>query len=209
MFKSDGKLGTMANFFIKHALAIFVAATVCCLILVASLTSYMKPPVFGAWLIVGIMTTLLLSGVALVVALAVAAFEKARRAGLVASPRQPRTQDKDAFIMERIKVEDFYLQPSLLNERKIFENCEILGPGSMCLHQSNVVQGCSFQQCDLVLAADPDQITAAACFMDSTFKGCRFVNMTIWLHRELAERLAAQSAEAGQALRIVGFEPKG
>ena len=208
MNKAEGKLGLLTNFFIQHSVKIFVIATVSCLVLIAYLTSYFNPSAIGAWLVVGILTSLLFSGVALVVVLAVAAVEKAWHMRLITYKPQASTL-KDRFIRETVRADDFHLTPLLANGKKYFENCEVHGPGSMFFLKSNHIDGCSFHQCDLVIVNETDKLNTASYFSDSIFKECVFINMVIWITKDMANKLIdSHRAVSGDDLSIIGFHPK-
>ena len=181
MGTSDGRLGAVANFFIKHALAIFLVATLVCLLLVASLTSVLRPHVVGAWLLVGILTSLLFSGVALVVVLAMAAVDKVRHLKLITSQDKQSLALRERFELEKIGAADLYSPYFRVHEGKRFVKCELIGPGSIFLQDSSTLEDCSFHLCDIVVVAADERVNTAAYFQHSTFTGCRFVNLVIYM----------------------------
>jgi hypothetical protein len=209
MKRAEGKWDALTSFFIKHAAAIFVIATVICLVLITYLTNHLKPTVIGAWVIVGILTSLLFSGVALVVVLAVAAVEKASHLRVITY--EPHGSDKlrDRFEREKIKVENFYSPFFLLNENKYFEDCEIQGPGSILFLGASSLDGCVFKMCDYIVVKEGDKINTAAQFKNSTFKGCKFFDVALYLPESMVERLfESHKAATDQELSIIGFEKK-
>jgi len=208
MNKAEKRLGLLTNFFINHSVTIFVVATVSCLVLIAYFTNHFKPSVFGVWLVVGILTSLLFSGVGLVVVLAVAAVEKARHMRFITYDSQTTVNIKDHFVGERVTMDYFRSLASPVNGKKIFENCEIHGPGSIFLYKSNHLEGCTFNLCDLVVVNETDNVNTAIYFVESIFKACRFSNMVIWLTDDMAKTVIENHrASSGEDLRVVGCKP--
>lgn len=205
MDRFEGKLGLMTTFFIRHAVAIFVIATVVCLVLVSSLTNALKPNVIGVWLVVGILTSLLFSGVALVVVLAVAAVNKARHLRVITYEDKAASNLRDRFSQEKLKVQDFYSPFFLVNANKTFSQCELQGPGALLLDASSVLADCAFHLCDLIMVEDGDKANTAAIFTHSTFQGCRFVNVVVYMPRTAARAwLDAQPEAAKGGICVVG-----
>jgi hypothetical protein len=198
MKATDGKLGALTNFFIKHAVAIFLVATVVCLVLVASLTNAFKPNVVGVWLVVGILTSLLFSGVALVVVLAVAAVDKARHLRLITYEAKPDVRLRDRFAEEKIGIAEFYSPLLVPNNAMRFERCELSGPGSLFLDASDDLDGSVLQLCDLIVVKPGEKPQTAAVFTNATFRDCRFVNLVVYMTQDAATAwLAGQGGAAG------------
>jgi len=208
MNKTGKTWNSLTNFFIKHSVAIFVIATIICLVLITYLTNHLKLYVVGAWVIVGILTSLLFSGVALVVVLAVAAVEKARNLRVITYEPHVSNKLKDHFEKESVKAGDFYLPFPFVNENKYFENCEIQGPGSMLFLDSSL-DGCVFHMCDFIVVENDDTINAAAIFKSSTFRGCRFLRTALYLPENMAGKLFENNkASNGEELTIIGSHKK-
>jgi hypothetical protein len=209
MGRTEGKLGLLTNFFIKHSVAIFVITTAICLILISYLTNTLKPNVIGIWLVVGILTSLLFSGVALVVVLAVAAVDKARHLRVITYEDKTGTNLRDHFEQEKLKVEDFYSPLFLVNANKNFVQCELRGPGSMFFQESDLFESCQFHLCDLVIVQEGDKANTAAYFKGSTFRHCRFVNIVLYMPQLVAKRwLETQSGRDNGEIFVVGRPAK-
>lgn len=206
MDKKGTAWSSLTSFFIRHSMAIFLVATVVCLVLAGYLTNHLKPHVIGVWVVVGILTSLLFSGVALVVVLAVAAVEKARHLKLIAYEPFANTNAKENFDGEKVKMLDFYSPFSIVNNNKYFKNCEIEGPGNVFLDDSNTFENCSFHLCDCILVDAADRVKTAAVFGQSTFVGCRFVNVAFFMTENVARKILASqdAATTGDALVFVG-----
>jgi hypothetical protein len=199
-------LGTLfVNFFIKHSVAIFIVATACCLILISYITNYFNPNVIGAWLLVGILTSLLFSGVALVVVLAVAAFEKARHLRVITYEPHLTNVTKEVFERERINIGEFY-SPFFISDNKLFKECEIQGPGSIQFIGLNNMNECSFHMCDYIVVKDDDKLNTSAHFTNATFTKCKFVNVALYMPKGMAEKFFENhKAATGEELSIVGL----
>ena len=205
MAKYEGKLGQAANFFIKHAVAIFVVATVVCLLLVASLTNTLKPDVIGVWLVVGILTSLLFSGVALVVVLAVAAVDKARHLRVITYEDNKAASLRDRFEQEKIAVGDFASPLFRVNDNKRFEHCEVHGPGSLLLQDGCTLEGNTLHLCDVVVVKAGVRTNTAAAFRNTTFRNCRFVSLVIYMPDTMAAQwLEARSGATADEFSLVG-----
>lgn len=206
MDKPEGRWNALTSFFIRHSVAIFVVATACCLLLITYLTNHLKPDVVGAWVIVGILTSLLFSGVALVVVLAIAAVDKLRHLKVITFESQPNGTVKDRFERERLKAVDFYPPFFPINENKTFVNCEIEGPGSMLFLGTSSLTSCVFNLCDVIVVGEGVTVNTAAQFKDSTFSGCHFYNVALYMSADMAARLlASYKAATGEELQIIGF----
>jgi hypothetical protein len=206
MKRTETVLSSLSDFFIQHAIVIFLLATGGCLFLVAYMADYLKPNVIEAWVLVGILTTLLFSGVALVVLLGVAAFQKARSLKIITFEPRPPSPFTSQFEQERIKIANFYSPFLVPNENKSFKDCEIYGPGSILFLDSNAVSDCSFHMCDYVVIKEGAKINTAAYFAKSSFIGCKFFNITFYIPETLAERIFDKHKEStGEALTIVGI----
>ncbi|KHK03387.1 hypothetical protein [Desulfovibrio sp. TomC] len=198
------KGNALTTFFIKHSLAIFVIATACCLSLIVYFTNSFKPNVLGTWMIVGILTSLLFSGVALVVILAVAAVEKARKYIIAYQPQEGVTL-KGRYEKERIRVSDFFSAFLLVNENITFENCEIQGPGSIYLLENSDLDNCTFKLCDWIVVKGEVTVNTAAHFRNTDFLNCNFFNVAIYMSQETANRLCEkQKACSREELSIIG-----
>ena len=194
----------LATFFIKHSLAIFVIATVCCLSLIVYYTNSFKPYVFGMWMIVGISMSLLFSGVALVVILAVAAVDRARKYIIAYQPQEGMTL-KGRYENERIRISDFFSAFLHVNENVSFENCEIQGPGSIYLLENSDLDGCTFKLCDWIVVKGDASVNTAAHFRGAVFRNCNFFNVAIYMTQESADRLCEkQKACSREELSIIG-----
>ena len=199
------KGNALTTFFIKHAVAIFVIATACCLSLIAYLTNSFKPNVLGTWIIVGILTSLLFSGVALIVVLAVAAVDKARKYIIAYQPQEGITL-KDRYEQERIRISDFFSAFLLVNENKEFEDCEIQGPGSIYLLEDSDLDNCTFKLCDWIVVKNDATVNTAAHFRHTTFSKCKFFNVAIYMSQETASRLCEkQKACSREDLSVIGL----
>jgi hypothetical protein len=197
------KDNVFTSFFIKHSLAIFVIATVCCLTLIVYSTNSIKPYVFGMWMIVGILTSLLFSGVALVVVLAAAAVEKARKY-IIAYQPQEGISLKERYEKERIRVSDFFSAFLMVNENITFEKCEIQGPGSIYLLENSDLDNCTFKLCDWIVVKSNASVNTAAHFRNTVFLECSFFNVAIYMSQETADRLCEkQKACSREELSII------
>lgn len=206
MDKTEGTWNALTNFFIKNSVAIFVVATASCLILITYLTNHLKLYVIGAWVVVGILTSLMFSGVALVVVLAVAAVEKARHLRVITYEPPASNKLKDSFERERVKIVDFYSPFFVINDNKRFDNCEILGPGSILLLGSSSLNGCIFKMCDFIVVKETDKVNTAAHFNDATFTECKFFNVSIYLTERMVEKLLESHQDSLDAgLPIIGY----
>lgn len=189
MEKQQGTRDAFTQFFIKHAVAIFLVATVVCLLLAAFLTNALKPNVVGVWLVVGILTSLLFSGVALVVVLAITAVDKARRLRIISLDTQADLDLKDRFEGEKLRIEGFYCPPPLKNSGKTFVGCELRGPGAVRFASNITLSECVFQLCDFVVLEDLCRTNTAAVFTDSTFTRCTWVKTTVFVSKAVASEL--------------------
>lgn len=188
MGRTEGRLGLITNFFIRHAVVIFLVATVVCLILISYLTNTLKPHVIGVWLVVGILTSLLFSGVALVVVLAVAAVDKARHLRVITYEDKASVSLRNRFEQEKLKVADFYSPLFIVNENKQFFQCELQGPGAVFFQEGDTLDDCAFRLCDLVVVGEGERLNTAAYFKGSAFHGCRFVNMVLYMPEAMARQ---------------------
>ncbi|MEA4858404.1 MAG: hypothetical protein AAGU21_09880 [Solidesulfovibrio sp.] len=209
MGATEGKLGRITNFFIKHAVAIFLVATFVCLVLAASLTSSLKPNVVGVWLVVGILTSLLFSGVALVVVLAVAAVDKARRLRLISYEPKAETLRRDRFEREKLAVADFHSPLLVAHDGKRFEECGLAGPGSVYLDVSCEAGTSAFHLCDLIVVPEGEKPYTAAYFHNSVFRHCRFDNLVVYMTEAGAEKwLQGREAAGIEELCLLGRRAK-
>lgn len=207
MGKAETKWDWLATFFIKHAVTIFVIATVVCLALITYLTNHLTPYVIGAWVVVGILTSLLFSGVALVVVLAVAAVDKARHLKVLTYEPQSHAVLKDRFERERIAVADFYSPYLVARENKRFIACEVQGPGGIQLLGESMLEDCIMQRCDYIVVNEGDVVNTAAHFKDTVFTSCTFVNVALYVTSATAEALRQRiKAQTGETVPLLGFE---
>ncbi len=205
MNRDTGMWDAVVNFFIRRAFAIFVVATVVCLALVASLTNELNPQVMGVWVTVGILTSLLVSGVALVVVLAVAAVRKARDF-IVAFEPDKKLYAKDRFERERVNISDFYSKYAVVHENKTFEDCEIQGPGAIYLHENCDMPQLACSISDFMVVKDGAVINSAAHFRNTSFRNCKFSFVVVFATEETARSIQRScKLDTGQDLPVVGL----
>ncbi|UJX41168.1 hypothetical protein K9F62_00225 [Desulfovibrio sp. JY] len=196
MSKTEGIWNALSSFFIKHSTTIFVIATIICLVLITYLTNHLRPYVVGAWVVVGILTSLLFSGVALVVVLAVAAVQKARHLRLITYEPNGANTLRASFENEKIRLGEFYSPYLVPNEGKTFTHCEIEGPGGLLFRGTSRLERCRFTLCDVIVVNEGDKVNTAAHFVDGTFTDCHFVNVALYLTQETAAALFKSHKDA-------------
>jgi len=205
MDKGTGPREGFSGFFIRHAWAIFIIATLVCLALIARLTNALNPQVVGVWITVGILTTLLLSGVALVVILGAAAVRKARTYVLAFEPDK-ELYAKDRYERERVHIADFYSKYAAVHEGKTFVDCEILGPGAIYLHENCDMPQLACSISDFIVIRQGDVISAAAHFSNTSFRNCKFSNVVVFATEETAKSIQqACRLDTGMDLPVVGL----
>lgn len=205
MNRESGTWDKLASFVIRHAVVIFVVATGICLTLIAYLTNALNPAVVGVWIIVGILTSLLVSGVTLVVALAVAAVKKARHFVLAFEPDK-HLYDKDHFERERINIADFYSKYAVVHENKSFQDCEIQGPGVIYLRENCEMPQMACAISDFVVIGEGSVINSAAHFRNTSFRNCKFSFVVVFTTEETARSIQkACKLDTGQDLPVVGL----
>ncbi|WP_300156217.1 hypothetical protein [Solidesulfovibrio sp.] len=204
MDRPQGSWEAATQFFIRHAVAIFLVATVVCLLLAGYLTNYLNPSVVGVWVVVGLLTSLLFSGVALVVVLAVAAVDKARRLRLVSLEPRADMAFTDRFANEKLRVEDFYCPHPLKNEGKAFMDCELRGPGAARFGKGVSLEACTFQLCDFVVLEDLCRTNTAAVFADSSFTRCKWVKVTVFVSKAVAGELGPSLVNENEEPCLLG-----
>ncbi len=136
----------------------------------------------------------------LVIALVLAALAKAadwwsRRRLSNAYADIPRTVNplETNFTNQRIRLSDFDSPFSRIHKDKIFDGCEIFGPGVIFVHGHSTLAYCGFQNCDFVeITADVFQTKSAIIFEDVVIRNCNLYKITLLVPTSLRSILDSQ-----------------
>lgn len=110
-----------------------------------------------------------------------------------------------SFEKERFKVSDFYSPFAIVNEGKSFTDCEIIGPGCIAILSHCNLWSPHLIGCDVV-AVTKAHVKTAAGFTKSTFKDCRFINVTLMVPMDLSKEIAkTKDGSTGEAIEIIGL----
>jgi hypothetical protein len=114
---------------------------------------------------------------------------------------------QSVFDTERFAVADFARLIGTPYDGKMFRACEIHGPGALGLGTDCQVNRATFFQCDLVaVPRTPVYVYTAVPFVRSTFEGCTFVRVTIFMPVSVAKAFVEDSRRDGRSVpHIFGF----
>ena len=178
---------TLLSLFGGSGMTIFAA--------VSKLTTDYGPVMWGA---IGIGAALVISLIGLIISLSITKLSESRYFESVAAAPTNVNPLMDNFDHQRVRLSDLY-GPKVMFHRKVFRNCEIIGPGAITILDGCHLNGINFSQCDLVIVRDGDMVFSAIGFADSSFFNCEIFKVTIFLPQIVAEAMVRDAQSRGDA----------